>query len=81
MFFNRDHFAKLNLEPKQKDDVAKVATETVKESAVILYGSIHNGRPVDFTSFKKPQDTHVCFGVFITEMGALPPHEEYGSYE
>lgn len=78
MFFDPSHFNKINITPELKVDVAKAVEETILASCAVMYGRIIDGKWINFTNKKKPQDTHICYGVLPGEMGSIPPHEEYG---
>lgn len=73
MFFTAANFKMVGA---QAELAAKIANEIIDKQGMVLYGNLYVGRADNFTSDKKPQDTHVGIAVGLTEMGIFEPAEE-----
>jgi len=75
MLFHEDNFTEV-LNRDQANIVAKLCNQLINSNARVFYGTMFaDGSGKEFSTDKKPQDTHVMLGVNASLMGSLAPSD------
>jgi hypothetical protein len=73
MFFTGKLF-KEYVRPEDAETIAKLVNGTIDQNGIVLYGNFYGeGKANNFTSERKPGDTHICIGIGMSQMGIFEP--------